>query len=95
MGEVLTELHLLTDDPRVLELADRVVDITFNLHQAADQADRDGRGDLPGPRTTPSSPQPAVTYESDRCPVSLDLERVPSKSVWRGSLLGLSHVFVA
>ena len=46
VGEALTELHLLTDDPRVLELAARVVDVTFNLHDAPDRADRDQRSDL-------------------------------------------------
>ncbi|MGW0836492.1 hypothetical protein [Streptomyces prunicolor] len=45
-GEALTELHLLTDDPHVLELAADVVDITFNLHDAPDRADRDRRADL-------------------------------------------------
>jgi hypothetical protein len=46
VGEALTELQLLTDDPRVLELAARVVDVTFTLHEAPDRADRDRRGDL-------------------------------------------------
>lgn len=46
VGEALTELRLLTDDPRVLALADRVVDATFTLHDAADRADRDRRGNL-------------------------------------------------
>lgn len=45
-GEALTELQLLTDDVRVLALADRVVDVTFTLHEAADRADRDRRFDL-------------------------------------------------
>ncbi|MCQ8835831.1 hypothetical protein [Streptomyces malaysiensis] len=45
-GEALTELQLLTDDPQILQLADRLVDVTFTLHQAPDQADRDRRGDL-------------------------------------------------
>ncbi|MFD7056867.1 hypothetical protein ACFWBS_54950 [Streptomyces mirabilis] len=43
MGEALTELQLLTDDPRVLELADTLVDATFTLHEAPD---RDRRGHL-------------------------------------------------
>ncbi|MFE2424938.1 hypothetical protein [Streptomyces hokutonensis] len=46
VGEALTELQLLTDDPCVLALADRVVDVTFTLHEAADRADRDRRFDL-------------------------------------------------
>ncbi|WP_105973681.1 hypothetical protein [Streptomyces geranii] len=46
MGEPLTELQLLTDDPRVLELATHVVDVTFALHEAPDRADRDRRGHL-------------------------------------------------
>ncbi|WP_413105691.1 hypothetical protein [Streptomyces sp. Inha503] len=46
VGEALTELQLLTDDPRVLSLAARVVDVTFTLHEAPDRADRDRRGDL-------------------------------------------------
>ncbi|WP_143674428.1 MULTISPECIES: hypothetical protein [Streptomyces] len=46
VGEALTELQLLTDDPHVLELAARVVDVTFTLHEAPDRADRDRRGDL-------------------------------------------------
>ncbi|WP_445520818.1 hypothetical protein [Streptomyces sp. NEAU-174] len=46
VGEALTELQLLTDDPRVLQLAVRVVDVTFALHEASDRADRDRRGDL-------------------------------------------------
>jgi hypothetical protein len=33
----------LTDDSRVLALADRVVDVTFTLHEAPDQTDRDRR----------------------------------------------------
>ncbi|MFJ9380326.1 hypothetical protein [Streptomyces sp. NPDC101455] len=45
-GEALTELQLLTDDPHVLALADRIVDVTFTLHEAADRADRDRRGHL-------------------------------------------------
>ena len=45
-GEALTELQMLTDDPHVLELAADVVDITFNLHDAPDRADRDRRADL-------------------------------------------------
>ncbi|WP_405867984.1 hypothetical protein OG407_49270 [Streptomyces sp. NBC_01515] len=45
VGEALTELQLLTDDPRVLELAARVVDVTFNLHEAPNRAHRDRRGD--------------------------------------------------
>ncbi|MFJ9381638.1 hypothetical protein [Streptomyces sp. NPDC101455] len=45
-GEALTELQLLTDDLRVLALADRIVDVTFTLHEAADRADRDRRFDL-------------------------------------------------
>ncbi|MFG2858112.1 hypothetical protein ACGFZ9_47380 [Streptomyces mirabilis] len=45
-GEALTELQLLTDDPHVLELAARVVDVTFHLHDAPDRADRDRRADL-------------------------------------------------
>jgi hypothetical protein len=40
VGEALTELQLLTDDVHVLALADRIVDITFTLHLAANQADR-------------------------------------------------------
>jgi hypothetical protein len=43
VGEALTELQLLTDDSRVLALADRIVDITFTLHEAPDRADRDRR----------------------------------------------------
>ncbi|WP_158697300.1 hypothetical protein [Streptomyces hokutonensis] len=46
VGEALTELQLLTDNPRVLELADTLVDITFTLHEAPDRADRDRRGHL-------------------------------------------------
>ncbi|MEV7684046.1 hypothetical protein AB0O64_36755 [Streptomyces sp. NPDC088341] len=46
VGEFLTELQLLTDDPHVLELAARVVDVTFNLHEAPHRADRDRRGDV-------------------------------------------------
>ncbi|MFF7986955.1 hypothetical protein ACFZDK_49115 [Streptomyces sp. NPDC007901] len=46
VGEALTELQLLTDDPRVLALADRVVDVTFTLHEAPDRADRDRRAGL-------------------------------------------------
>ncbi|MGX1913543.1 hypothetical protein ACWIID_32590 [Streptomyces phaeochromogenes] len=46
VGEALTELQLLTGDPHVLELAADIVDITFNLHDAPDRADRDWRGDL-------------------------------------------------
>ncbi|WP_105973677.1 hypothetical protein [Streptomyces geranii] len=46
VGEALTELQLLTDDPHVLDLADTLVDITFALHKAPDRADRDRRGHL-------------------------------------------------
>lgn len=46
VGEALTELQLLADDPHVLELAARVVDVTFTLHEAPDRADRDRRADL-------------------------------------------------
>ncbi|MFD3931744.1 hypothetical protein [Streptomyces sp. NPDC058614] len=46
VGEALTELQLLTDDPRVLELAARAVDVTYSLHEAPDRASRDRRGDL-------------------------------------------------
>lgn len=46
VGEVLTELQLLTDDPRVRALADRVVDVTFTLHEAPDRANRDRRAVL-------------------------------------------------
>lgn len=46
VGEALTELQLLTDDPRVLQLAARVVDVTFALHEATDRAERDRRGDI-------------------------------------------------
>jgi hypothetical protein len=42
VGEALTELQLLTDEPRVLELAARVIDITY-LHEAPD---RDRRTDV-------------------------------------------------
>ncbi|MGR3875658.1 hypothetical protein ACUXZZ_44785 [Streptomyces graminifolii] len=45
-GEALTELQLLTDDPHVLALADRVVDVSFTLHEASDRADRDRRGNI-------------------------------------------------
>ncbi|WJV51749.1 hypothetical protein [Streptomyces flavofungini] len=45
-GEALAELQLLTDDPRVRQLADRIVDLTFTLHEAPDRADRDRRGAL-------------------------------------------------
>jgi hypothetical protein len=34
VGEALTELQLLTEDPRVLELAAHVVDFTHSLHEA-------------------------------------------------------------
>ncbi|WP_406462469.1 hypothetical protein OH768_44705 [Streptomyces sp. NBC_01622] len=34
-------MQLLTDDPPVLEFADRIVDLTFTLHEASDQTDRD------------------------------------------------------
>jgi DUF1680 family protein len=44
VGEALTELQLLTNDPRVLELAARVIHITYNLYEAPDRADRDQRG---------------------------------------------------
>ncbi|MER5666525.1 hypothetical protein [Streptomyces mirabilis] len=43
VGEALTELQLLTDDPRVLELAARAIDITYSLHEAHNRADRDRR----------------------------------------------------
>ncbi|MFJ9634435.1 hypothetical protein ACIRU8_42760 [Streptomyces sp. NPDC101175] len=46
VGEALTELQLLTDDSRVLSLADRIVDITFTLHEAPDQAHRNRRAGL-------------------------------------------------
>ncbi|MFE7070091.1 hypothetical protein ACFU96_08390 [Streptomyces sp. NPDC057620] len=46
VGEALTELQLLTDDQHVLELAARVVDVTFYLHEAPDRAERDRRGTL-------------------------------------------------
>ncbi|WP_460073985.1 hypothetical protein [Streptomyces sp. YKOK-I1] len=46
VGEALTELQLLTDDPRVLALAHRVVDVTFTLHEASDRSDRDRRAGL-------------------------------------------------
>lgn len=46
VGEALTELQLLTGDPHVLELAAAIVDITFNLHDAPDRADRDRRAGL-------------------------------------------------
>ncbi|WP_329374925.1 hypothetical protein [Streptomyces sp. NBC_01483] len=46
VGEALPQLQPMTGDPRVLELAARVVDITFNLHEAPDRADRDRRGSL-------------------------------------------------
>ncbi|MEW1717915.1 hypothetical protein [Streptomyces sp. NPDC093109] len=60
--EDLTELQPLTDDPRVLALADHVVDITFNLHKAPDRADRDRRASVarPVPCTTPSPPPAGV-----------------------------------
>ncbi|WP_328825967.1 hypothetical protein OHT77_01015 [Streptomyces sp. NBC_00252] len=45
VGEALTELQLLTEGARVLALADRIVDVTFTLHEAADRADRDRRFD--------------------------------------------------
>ncbi|MFD8221076.1 hypothetical protein ACFV2U_47330 [Streptomyces sp. NPDC059697] len=32
-GEALTELQLVTDDPRILELAAHVVDFTYSLHE--------------------------------------------------------------
>lgn len=38
--------QLLTSDPRVLELADGLVDVTFTLHQSLDQTDRDQRSTL-------------------------------------------------
>ncbi|MEW1717929.1 hypothetical protein [Streptomyces sp. NPDC093109] len=34
---------MLTQDLRVLALADRIVGLTFHLHEAPDQADRDRR----------------------------------------------------
>ncbi|MFF3968019.1 hypothetical protein ACFYZI_41520 [Streptomyces griseorubiginosus] len=46
VGEALTELQLLTDDPHVLQLADRIVGVTFTLHEAPDRADRDRRAGL-------------------------------------------------
>lgn len=44
VGESLAELQMLTEDPGVLQLAARLVDVTFSLHEAPDQADRDRRG---------------------------------------------------
>jgi hypothetical protein len=38
VGEALTELKLLTEDGWVLALADRIVDVTFTLHEAPDRA---------------------------------------------------------
>ncbi|MFF4787891.1 hypothetical protein ACFY3E_42070 [Streptomyces griseorubiginosus] len=46
VGEALTELQLLTDDPHVLALADRIVDVTFTLHDAPHRADRERRAGL-------------------------------------------------
>jgi len=45
VGAPLTDLHLLTYDPHALELAARLLNVTFNLHEAPDRSDRDRRGD--------------------------------------------------